>query len=271
MDRQLPRLVFGDDGSPAADVTWAWIDNHRWPGWRISVVTAQPPQAGAPVGAARAALHPWQPPAPRIFSATDDSTVLEHLLAEADPRLVLNGCAGAALIAVGPRGQGLMKRLHLGSTSEWLVSAHRPLAPVVVVRTPHPCERIMLCVDGSVHAKLAAQTLARMPWIGQTSITILGVWRGAEDVERGAAEAADLLSACRVEVRIVDAIHDTVTSDVRSNIFDAIDDQQPDLVAMGTRGVGGLRRMVLGSTASAVVHHAPCSVLVARVPEAAAD
>jgi len=36
-------------------------------------------------------------------------------------------------------------------------------------------------------------------------------------------------------------------------------DEAPDLVALGTRGLGGLRRLVLGSTASAVVHHAPCS------------
>jgi nucleotide-binding universal stress UspA family protein len=129
----------------------------------------------------------------------------------------------------------------------------------------------MLCVDGSVHAQLAAQTLARMPWIGQTSITILGICNGAPYVERGAAEAAELLSPFRAQVRLVDAVHDTATSDVRSNIFDAIDVEQPDLVALGTRGVGRLHRMVLGSTASAVVHHAPCSVLVARAPEAAAE
>lgn len=268
MEQPLPRLVFGDDGSPAADVTWAWIDNHRWPGWRISVVTAQPPQPGPPVAAERATLHPWQPPAPRSFSATDDSTVLEHLLAEADPRLVLNDCDDAALIAVGPRGQGLLKRLHLGSTSEWLISGHRPLAPVVVVRTAQPCEKVLLCVDGSEHAKRAAETLARMPWIGDVSITILGVYIGADEVARGAEEAAGLLSASKVDVRLVDAIHDTVPSDVRSNILDVMDDEQPDLIAMGTRGVSGLRRMVLGSTACAVVHHAPCSVLVARVPEA---
>ena len=40
-----------------------------------------------------------------------------------------------------------------------------------------------------------------------------------------------------------------------------------DLVALGTRGGSGLERLRLGSTASAVVRHAPCSVLVAQADD----
>ena len=36
MSREEPRLVVGDDGSASADVVWLWINNHSWPGWRIS-------------------------------------------------------------------------------------------------------------------------------------------------------------------------------------------------------------------------------------------
>jgi nucleotide-binding universal stress UspA family protein len=35
---------------------------------------------------------------------------------------------------------------------------------------------------------------------------------------------------------------------------------------MGTRGRTGLTRLVLGSVARNVVHHAPCSVLITRGP-----
>jgi nucleotide-binding universal stress UspA family protein len=55
----------------------------------------------------------------------------------------------------------------------------------------------------------------------------------------------------------------TAVFDVRSTILDVIGEETPDLVAMGTRGLGGLRR-VLGSTARAVIDHSPCSVLIAR-------
>jgi nucleotide-binding universal stress UspA family protein len=267
MDEQRPRLVFGDDSSPDADVTWTWIDNHRWSGWRISVVTAQPPPVGPPVGAERATPHPWQPPAPRVLSDQDGSTELEHLMAEADPRLVLDGCTDAALTAVGPRGQGLLKHLHLGSTTEWLISGLRPLTPVVVVRSGDPCERILLCDHPTHHPHNPPHTHARLPWIGDTSVTILGVRAGEQEADRGAQEAAEILAACRVKLLLLDAIPETVSFGVRSSIFATMDNEQPNLVAMGTRGISGLRRVVLGSTASAVVRHAPCSVLVARVAE----
>jgi nucleotide-binding universal stress UspA family protein len=37
-----------------------------------------------------------------------------------------------------------------------------------------------------------------------------------------------------------------------------------DLIVMGAQGVSQLTRLLIGSTTEAVVHHAPCSVLVAR-------
>ena len=39
-----------------------------------------------------------------------------------------------------------------------------------------------------------------------------------------------------------------------------------DLIVMRTRGRTGLARLVLGSVARNVVHHAPCSVLITRGP-----
>lgn len=266
MNLESPQLVFGDDGSPAADVVWLWINNHPWPGWRISVVTAQPPPLGPPVGAARSSLHQWDPPSPRRLFAADDVTQVEHLMAEADPRIVLDRCKEATLVAVGPRGKGLLKQLHIGSTTEWLVSAYRPLAPLVIIRSARRTRRVLLCVDGSVNAQQAARSLAGLPWIGECDITILGVRGGHAEADRGVDEAAALLHAGvgLVGRRLTEAMTQTATFDVRSTILDTITDIEPDLVAMGTRGLGGLRRVILGSTASAVVHHAPCSVLVVR-------
>jgi nucleotide-binding universal stress UspA family protein len=37
-----------------------------------------------------------------------------------------------------------------------------------------------------------------------------------------------------------------------------------DLVVTGTRGRGGMTRLVLGSVARSVLHHAHCSVLIAH-------
>lgn len=269
MATQTPQLVFGDDGSAAADVVWLWINNHRWPGWRITVVTGQTPPLG-PIEPERSAPHPWTPPWSRHLLTADDVVAVEYLTAEADRRLLLDSYKAAALVAVGPRGHGVFKQLHIGSTTEWLISAHRPLAPVVVVRSARPTREVLLCVDGSVHAHQAARTLAGLPWIRDCRITVLGVRGGHAEAERGVEDAAAMLHLHDVRLlgrRLTEAIPQTATFDVRSTILDTIADLEPDLVAMGTRGLGGIQRTILGSTASAVVHHAPCSVLIVRASD----
>ena len=37
-----------------------------------------------------------------------------------------------------------------------------------------------------------------------------------------------------------------------------------DLIVMGTRGLGGFKKLLLGSVSNGVVSHAPCSVLIVR-------
>lgn len=257
------RLVFGDDGSPHADVVWSWIAHHDWPGWRVSVVTALP--SDGPPDPERAEPRPWTPPSPREPFA--EGVPVEHLAAEADPRLVLDGCRDAALVAIGPRGRGGLKHLHLGSTAEWMVSAHRPLTPVVVVRSDRRTERVLLCVDGSDHARRATEALAALPWVAGCRVVVLGVSGGGVETEPAVEEAAAALEAtgARVERRVREAISQTATFDVRSVVHDEIDELAPELVVLGTRGRGGLKRLLLGSLAASVVRHAPCSVLVAHV------
>ena len=45
-----------------------------------------------------------------------------------------------------------------------------------------------------------------------------------------------------------------------------IERSQTDLVVLGARGRGGIRRLLLGSVSEAVLTHASCSVLIVRAP-----
>jgi nucleotide-binding universal stress UspA family protein len=264
MDVDGCRLVFGDDGSAAADVAWLWISNHRWPGWTISVVTAHQPDAVVSA-AAQAEPHPWPGDGSRQLRVGPDVTSLEFLLAEADRRVVLNSFHDAQLMVIGPRGKGLLKHLHLGSTADWLL--HRPPAPLAVIRSARPTRRLLVCVDGSAAAHEAAVMVSRLPWIGDCRVVVLGVVASGpaqEHVERGITQAVGVfeLAGATCERQMRGALRGTYTFDVRSAILALIEEEQPDLVVTGTRGLGGVQRLMLGSTASAIVHHAPCSTLV---------
>ena len=261
-----PRLVVGDDGSPAADVVWLWVNNHRWPGWQISVVTAHLPEVGPPVGAERATLHPWDPRHPRQLF-TGDGAEVQHLIAETDPRLALGSCGDATLVAVGPRGRGLLKHLHIGSTTEWLIGAPAPFPPLVVVRSARATKDVLLCTDGSDHARAALEALVSLPWLTTCRVTVLGVDDRRNKTEAAVARAVAVLrehGVDQVEHEVIEALAETAEFDARSAILTSIAERSPDLVAVGARGTGGIRGLLIGSVTTAVVHHAPCSVLVAR-------
>ncbi len=252
-------LVFGDDGSSGADLAWQWISAYPWPGWRVVVLTATPPPVGPPVAAERAAPHPWQPPAPRTAPDTAQIATLEHLTAETDPRVALGEFEGADLVVVGPIGRGALKALHLGSTAGWLIE---DLAvPVVVARASRPAAPVLVCVDGSVHADRAVDTVAELPWIAGASVVVLAVSDGRVDAAAAAARAVPVLEAAGADVRTCE-----IEGRPTRVILEQIDVHQAGLVVLGSRGLTRLRRLFVGSTTRAVTRGASCSVMVVSAP-----
>jgi nucleotide-binding universal stress UspA family protein len=47
-------------------------------------------------------------------------------------------------------------------------------------------------------------------------------------------------------------------------IIQVANEQQADLIVVGSRGLTGIRRFLLGSVSNKVSHHAPCSVMIVR-------
>ena len=248
------RVVFGDDGSPGADRAWLWLNSQAWSGWRLSVLSADAPPPGAPVAEDLSAPHPIAGDPRRSVFAEAGFGDVEFLEARSDPRLALCGFDDAGLLVVGP-AQGGLGPTHIGSTTEWLLQG--PPAPLLIARGGRPVRRILIGTDGSEHADAAIDAFLALPWAHQVEVTVVAVEDGTIDTEQVTLAVADRLPTG------MQATRRSAAGSPHRILVDEASRSDIDLVVLGTRGLRGIRRMRLGSTASAVTRHARCSVLVA--------
>jgi nucleotide-binding universal stress UspA family protein len=245
-------LVFGDDGSSGADLAWLWVNSHRWPGWRLDVVTAVP--ATHPGGSCQAGQAvEWEPPSPRSAFAEAQLDRVVHLRVDGDPRVAL--LRPADLLVVGRRGPGLAKALHLGSTVEWLMT--RPPAPMVIARHGRRTRAITVCHDGSCHASAAVEAICALPWADEVSVTVLTVEDGRVDADAAVDQAMLRLASAGIAAEAK-----VLRGEPTLELLRHLETCSSDVVALGTQGLTGLRRARVGSTAGVLAHATDKSVLL---------
>lgn len=252
-------LAFGDDNSPGADTAWEWISSQQWPGWSLEIVTADPPEDMHPVEEEESRLHPWEPDDPRDPEGAGFDSVV-NLRAAIDPRLALIEKPWD-LVTIGPRGSGMLKSLHLGSTADWLL--RQPVSPLLLARQKEPVRKVLVATDGSPHARRAVHTLTTLPWLEGAAVHVVTVAERRFESDDALNSATDALSGSGVD--LVDAV-------VRQGrpthaIVDEVENVDPDLIVMGARGHGKIRRLVVGSTAAAIAGSLDRSLLVAHATE----
>jgi nucleotide-binding universal stress UspA family protein len=136
--------------------------------------------------------------------------------------------------------------------------------------------RVLLATDGSKHASEATEWLARYPLASTTSVLVLAVaplpvlspgipsTRDLEEMIVATARAAADAAATVLGRRWPEATVRVVEGDPRDRIPSVVGQWGADLLVLGARGLGAVKRVLLGSVSSAMVHHAPCPVLVVR-------
>ncbi len=97
--------------------------------------------------------------------------------------------------------------------------------------------------------------------VGGTGVSVPAYYD--EEQQRAAAEK-DLEEACRDVERLAGAGRLVVCGSSWDELIREVERSQHTLVAVGGHGQGRLRGIILGSTATELIHKAPCSVLVAR-------
>lgn len=190
---------------------------------------------------------------------------------------------GSDLIVLGARGHGQWESTLLGSVSAEVVD-HAP-CPALVARMP-TLERIVLAEDGSEGAAGARTLLAGWPPLASVPVRVVSVvsvpapWQsGVSPLLMEAAFEAyrDSLRQTRDRLNVVargtaDGLAaggrqtgaEVRVGDPAREVVAVATEFGASLIVMGSRGITGLRRLLLGSVARNVLHHAPCSVLIVR-------
>jgi nucleotide-binding universal stress UspA family protein len=86
-----------------------------------------------------------------------------------------------------------------------------------------------------------------------------------EQMEVAHKSAEGAVESMRKEVDSADDVQIGVTATLGIPAEEILDHAEgADLIVVGCRGVGGFKRLLLGSVSYALVQHAPCPVLIVR-------
>jgi nucleotide-binding universal stress UspA family protein len=184
------------------------------------------------------------------------------------------------LVVVGAHGRAYLRDLLLGTTAERVV--RKGDRPVLVVKMPcnQAYRRVLASVDFSDTSKEAIRFSTRVAPKAQLELLhAYEIWFEGKLRDSGMSEEQILAwhqqyeQQAREELKVF--AHDckldpaAVRFLVRqgypgTTIARAVIDQRADLIAIGTRGLSGIRYVLLGSVAEHVLREAPADVLVAR-------
>lgn len=138
-------------------------------------------------------------------------------------------------------------------------------------------KRILLAVDGSDHALNAARTAGELARVMESEMLriviaydVIPPYLGEPNLQQAIdarLEEANVILKAAVEA-VGPLPFEIQTGLIEGPPAEAIlrvaDTRQSDIIVMGSRGLGLLAGVLLGSTSQKVISHAPCPVLIVR-------
>ena len=191
--------------------------------------------------------------------------------------------AGVDLIVMASHSRGELARVVFGSVTDYLIRHCQ--APVFVVKDDvaitNPDEtifnRVVVALDGSEMAEKVLPQVAAMATPPYTTVNLVQVLTPATYAQKRIMDPAlpwweneftkadDYLEHTAAYLRnngiavVTDVI---LADDVAEAILKHAKQYRADLLALTTSGAGGIKRLVLGSIADAIVRKSPVSTLV---------
>ena len=190
----------------------------------------------------------------------------------------------ADLIVMSSHARGSLKRITLGSVTDYLI--RNANVPVLVVKPSHSSSaeggaatfrRVVVPLDGSALAEQILPHIASLSAEMKPSVSLLRVLTPSTysqkqimqpglpwwDEEIARADADLARSADRLGADGLSVARDVVLSeDVVGAILDYCAGNEADLLALATHGVGGIKRLLFGSVADELTRRASVSLFV---------
>jgi nucleotide-binding universal stress UspA family protein len=273
------RILYATDGSTdalaGAELLACLPLETDWELVVLTVLVESDPGDGAP--ALAPALEALRHTPAQITTDVRHGAAAEEILRVAEEH-------PADLIVVGCRGLSGIARFFLGSVAERV--ARHASCPVLVARPlRNEIKRVVIGVDGSVFGTRAVEWVQRFPFPPESAFeltTVLPPRQAAihsgdlvwptlipeldklyEQERRAAQERLDMLVAAfdgagkRASARIE-------MGDPAHSLIEVSEEQSADLIVVGSQGLSGIDRFLLGSVSEKVMHYAHCSVLVVK-------
>lgn len=255
------RILVATDGSPSAQAAIDLVAGRPWTPETVVRLVA----VDDAYGEVRAELETHVEAAAAQLRGADLEVEAAIWCGRAASILLADARTWAAdLVVVGCRGRGRIESLVLGSVSAEIVEGAP--ASVLVVRRPQ-VERLLVAVDGSPESRSVAQFLCATGAFERVPALVVSVSRDAElwpptpdsIAACAATSAADQLGRCGVSAQC-----EVVAGEPTATILRRTSDENADLIALGSRGLSRLRRLLIGSVARNVTWSAATNVLIVR-------
>ncbi len=160
-----------------------------------------------------------------------------------------------------------------------------PFATVLVMKQEERKMKVLIATEGSEFSDAAIREFSRI--FGPADNVVVKVLAAVEPAtvpaepfavsaeyiqqldEAGRKHASDVAERAAAEINsrcpsADDVLTKVVVGSPEQAIVSEAEDWGADLIVTGSHGRGFWKRALLGSVSSAVVHHAPCSVLIVR-------
>jgi len=214
----------------------------------------------------------------------------ESLVRWGDPAKIILNVADknrASLVVMGAKGLTSPLPLHLGSVAQ-TVMKHARASVLLVRKKIATINRVLLATDGSKYSDAVTRFLLDLPLPQQSQLIVITALQShlaafmkmpTLDLETNQELLANLQKAEESQAQRITAesekqfqgkgyktISLVIQGGAADSILKAAEEYDPEIIALGTKGLTGIESLLLGSVAERVARYAECSVLIGRAP-----